>query len=87
MTKLIKYRKFLIIKATARELDIAIGGEAICDHCGCHSDMVYYIAASNKWLCPECLEEWKETAHWYPEDADAERKNYEFYANRFWLKM
>ena len=87
MAKQIEFGKFLIIACTARELYIACGGHGICDYCGTPSGNGYYIAVLNQWFCPQCCDEWKATAHYYPQDADIERKNFEFYAPLFCLKI
>ena len=86
MAKQIEFGKFLIIECTARELYVACGGLGICDSCGTPSGKGYYIAVLNQWFCPSCYEEWKSTAHYYPEDADIERKNFDFYAPLFGVK-
>ncbi|MEI3156223.1 MAG: hypothetical protein V8T07_00620 [Muribaculaceae bacterium] len=62
---------------------------AICDWCArpcLPSERGYYIAALNQWLCKDCFEGWLQRATWYPEDADIERKNFDFYAPRFGLR-
>ncbi len=86
MAKQIEFGKFLIIECTARELYVACGGPGICDNCATPSGNGYYIAVLNRWLCPKCYEEWKSTAHYYPEDADIERKNFDFYASLLGIK-
>lgn len=87
MAKKIEFDRFLIIECTAREMYIACGGVGICDSCGDPSANGYYIAVHNRWVCPHCFDEWKEYAHWYPEDAEIERKNYEFYAPRLGIAL
>lgn len=85
MAKRIEFGKFLIIECTAAELYAACGGPGICDYCAIPAAVGYYIAVLNHWYCPECFERWKSHAHYYPEDADVERRNFEFYAQRFGL--
>ena len=87
MAKQIEFDKFLIIESTASEIYAACGGPGICDRCGYPSAKGYYMAVLNRWFCPECFEHWKSYAQWYPEDADIENKNFDFYAPRFGLKM
>lgn len=85
MAKRIEFGKFLIIECTAAELYAACGGPGICDYCGTPAAVGYYIAVLNQWYCPKCFNRWKSYAHYYPEDADVERRNFEFYAQRFGL--
>lgn len=84
MAKQINAGKFLVIECTAGELMNAVGtGICICDWCGrayLPSDKGCYIAVLNQWYCQECYNEWIEQVVWYPEDADVQRKNFEFYA-------
>ncbi len=91
MAKQIEQGKFLIIECTAGELMNAVGSDLyICDWCGkpyLSSDKGCYIAALNQWYCEECYNEWAEQATWYPEDADVERTNFEFYAPRLGIRI
>lgn len=90
MAKRIEAGKFLVVECTARELTEAVGSEmAICDWCArpcLPSERGYYIAVLNQWFCKDCFEGWLQRATWYPEDADIERKNFDFYAPRFGLR-
>lgn len=90
MAKKIECGKFLVIQCTASEMMNAVGGHTVqCDMCGGWQlpfDDGCYIAVLNQWLCQECFERWQEYAEWYTEDADVERRNYEFYAPRFGIK-
>lgn len=87
MAKKVECGKFLVIECSAREIYIACGGWGICDNCSSAPYKGYYIAVLNRWFCPECYEDWKEEAEWFHEDADIERKNYEFYAPRLGLRL
>lgn len=91
MAKKIECGKFLLIECTARELTKAVDSSwVVCDDCGklCSlSDEGVYIAVLNRWFCNECYESWKKRAHWYPEDAEIEKKNFDFYAPRFGLNI
>lgn len=91
MAKQISRGKFLLIECTAGELMNAVGSDiCICDWCGksfLPSDKGVYIAVLNQWYCQKCFEEWVECATWYPEDVDVERRNFEFYAPRFGVKI
>lgn len=91
MAKQISRGKFLLIECTAGELMNAVGSDTcICDWCGksfLPSDKGVYIAVLNQWYCQRCFEEWVERATWYPEDVDVERRNFEFYAPRFGVKI
>lgn len=84
MAKQIDAGNFLVLECTAGELTNAVGTDiCICDWCGrayFPSDKGYYIAVLNQWYCKKCYKEWIERAVWYPEDADIQRKNFEFYA-------
>lgn len=90
MAKQIEAGKFLVIECTAGELMNAVGSDiCICDCCGrpcLPTDKGCYIAVLNQWYCQECYKDWIERAAWYPEDADVEQKNFDFYAPRFGLK-
>lgn len=91
MARRVEFGKFLIIECTAKELRQATGQSIImCDFCAdvalAHNYKGYYIAVLNQWLCSKCFEDWKTRAHWYPEDAGIENKNFEFYAHRLGLK-
>ena len=90
MAKRIEFGKFLIIGCTAGELMNAVGSDlCLCDDCGkakLPSDKGYYIAVLSMWFCEHCFKMWTQRAEWYPEDADVERRNYEFYAPRFGLE-
>ena len=91
MAKQITYGKFLLIECTAGELMNAIGSDiCICDWCGkpfIPSDKGVYIAVLNHWYCWNCFLDWYAHAKWYPEDVYYERKNFEFYAPRFGVKI
>ena len=87
MAKQIEFKKFLIIECTDLEIHNACGGPGICDNCNDSSMTGYYIAVLNRWLCPECFERWKRYAKWYPEDAEIENKNFNFYAPRLGIKI
>lgn len=91
MAKRIEAGKFLVIECTARELMDAVGTDAcLCDWCcrRCNPrETGYYIAVLNHWYCGECYRSWKKSARWYPDDADIERKNFEFYARRLGLTV
>lgn len=90
MAKQIEAGKFLVIECTAGELMDAVGSDiCICDWCGqpyLPSDKGCYIAVLNQWYCKKCYEEWFARAEWYPEDADVERRNFNFYAPRLGVK-
>ena len=90
MAKKIDAGRFLVIECTAAELMDAVGSyECICDWCDKtqpHNGKGYYIAVLNHWYCEECYKQWISRATYYPEDADVERRNFEFYAPRFGLK-
>lgn len=60
-----------------------------CPYCGrpvLPSEKGCYIAVLNRWYCRECFDGWAERATWYPQDADVERRNFEFYAPRLGVK-
>lgn len=90
MAKQITWGKFLLIECTAAELMNAVGSDiCICDWCGklcLPSDKGVYIAVLNHWFCWNCFPHWFAHSEWYPEDAEIERKNFEFYAPRFGIK-
>lgn len=87
MARQIEFGKFLIIECAASEMYLACGSPGICDYCTASPGRGYYIAVLNRWFCPKCFEEWKEGAHWYLEDADIERRNFEFYAPRLGISV
>lgn len=86
MARRIEFDKFLIIECTAVELSQAVGSPGICDYCGKPAANGYYIAVLNRWYCEDCFEDWKMTAHYYPEDADVENRNFDCYAFLLGLK-
>lgn len=90
MAKQISWGKFLLIECTARELMNAVESDiCICDWCGksfLPSDKGVYIAVLNQWYCWNCFLHWFARAEWYPQDADVERKNFDFYAPRLGIK-
>lgn len=90
MAKQVESGKFLVIECTAGELMNAVGSDiCICDWCGkpyLPTEKGYYIAVLNQWYCEKCYNEWAERATYYPEDADVERRNFEFYAPSFGVK-
>lgn len=60
------------------------GSELVCDDCNGSigdDDTAYYIAVLNMLFCKECFEQWHKNAKYYPEDAEAEKANYEYYKN------
>lgn len=89
MANRIERGKFLIIECTAGELMDAVGSYiCICDWCDkpcVPSEKGYYIAVLNHWYCKECFEKWYSHAKWYPQDAEIENKNFEYYAKHFGL--
>lgn len=90
MAKQIEAGKFLVIECTAWEMMDAVGSDiCICDWCRrpyLPNDKGCYIAVLNHWYCKKCYEEWVASAEWYPEDADVERRNFNFYAPRLGVK-
>lgn len=90
MAKQIEAGKFLVIECAAGELMDAVGSSVcICGRCGrpcLPSDKGYFIAVLNQWFCEQCYQEWQERAIRYVEDADVERKNFNFYAPRLGVK-
>lgn len=90
MAKQIEAGKFLVIECTAGELMDAVGSDVcLCDWCNhpcLPNDKGYYIAVLNHWYCMKCYEEWLSRAVWYPEDAEVESRNFEFYAPRLGVK-
>lgn len=57
----------------------AVGSPGICDMCMKRPETGFYIAVINRWLCPECFEDFKRNRKWYPEDAVVEQRNYIYY--------
>ncbi|MBD5239582.1 MAG: demethylase [Bacteroidales bacterium] len=91
MAKQIERGRFLLIECTAGELMDAVGSDiCICDWCGrpfAPSEKGVYIAVLNHWYCMNCFNDWFNRSTYYPEDADVERKNFEFYAPRFGINV
>lgn len=56
-----------------------LGGAGICDHCNKHAVIGYLVPILNSWLCPQCFEEWKARAIYYPEDIWVEESNCRYY--------
>lgn len=90
MAKQIEAGKFLVIECTAGELMNAVGSDiCICDWCGrpyLPSDKGCFIAVLCQWYCTKCYEKWIAGAQYYPEDADVERRIFDFYAPRLGVK-
>lgn len=74
---------FLVIEVSAAELFAKAGGYGICDYCNTPAEKGYYIAALNKWYCPECYAEFCKRAKRYHEDIETEKSNYEVYSKLF----
>lgn len=58
---------------------VSMGGYGICDECGHTALRGYLVPVLNHWMCPQCFEEWKGQAKYYPEDEPFERRNMEYY--------
>ena len=92
MAKQVEFGKFLIIECTAGELRKATKQPIIrCDWCDdiaiAHNYKGYYIAVLNQWYCSKCFTDWKSRARYYPEDAEIERRNFEFYGYALGLNV
>ena len=89
--QLTSWGKFLLIECTAGELMNAVGSDiCICDWCSksfLPSDRGVYIAVLNQWHCWNCFLNWFAHAEYYPQDADVERRNFEFYAPRLGINV
>lgn len=84
MAKILETDKGLkVIECSSAEIGKVNGlGFGVCDFCNdapLPSQGGYYIAVLNSWYCPKCYEDWYKRAKYYPEDADIENRNFEFY--------
>ncbi len=90
MAKRVEFGKFLLIECTAGEMMEAVCSDfVVCDWCDkpcLPSEEGVYIAVLNHWYCKECFEKWARESIWYPEDAEIEQQNFDFYAPRLGLK-
>lgn len=86
MAKKKQHGEFLVIECSASEMYTAVGSPGICDMCGCYPARGYYVAALNQWICESCFNEFISNAVFYPEDADVQRRNFDFYSHRFGIK-
>ena len=74
---------FLVMKTTNAEFAKATRQDGcLCDDCCAISPEGYYVAAINRWLCPQCYIGWKKTATRYSKDVPAEESNCKFYKER-----
>ncbi len=77
MAKIVDNSKgFKVIELTRSEL-AEIGGIGICDRCNGTSNIGYYVAVLNCWLCNKCYNEWYRSATHYPEDMKIENRNFD----------
>lgn len=59
------------------------GSVGICDSCNTSPTNGNYIAALNRWYCPECYNEWLTRATRYQEDIPYEMSHFELYRKVF----
>ena len=79
MAKIIENKKcFKVIECSLAEC-IEFGGLGICDHCNSKSDIGYYVAVINSWICKECYDKFMLRAVRYNEDIAIENKYFEIY--------
>ena len=77
---------FLILHISRQEMLDKLGQDGclgVCDLCGHPAKEGLYVAAINRWLCPDCFYEWYIRAERYKEDIPIEERNYERYKQRF----
>lgn len=84
MAKIVNSDKgFKIIEFSSEEMSILTGNPTpICDDCNEEAEQGYYIAVLNQWFCRKCADEWHKIAEYYPEDSEAEEKNYNYYMQK-----
>jgi hypothetical protein len=78
MAAIVKTEKgFKIIKVTRDEILNIINSAGLCDGCSTNKCQEgFYIAALNRWYCPDCYNSWYNRAEYYPEEAMYEERNY-----------
>lgn len=59
------------------------GSVGICDSCNTSPANGNYIAALNRWYCPECYKDWLARATRYQEDIPYEMRHFELYRKVF----
>ena len=74
---------FKVIQLSYAEISRLTGNlDPICDRCANPKvSQGYYIAVLNQWFCKKCYNDWNKEARYYPEDAEIENRNFEYYKN------
>ena len=77
---------FLILEISQEEMMNKLeeyGCLGVCDLCNYSTDIGFYVAVINRWLCPDCFFEWYIRAERYTEDIPIELMNYERFKSLF----
>ena len=87
MAKVIENKKgFKVIEISKEELLKKLsqyGSVGICDFCGNPTEVGYYVAVINQWLCQDCYQDFLDKSQYYPEDKPIEDRNFKFYSKLF----
>lgn len=75
MAKIINNPKgFKVLFGTLTETMAITHGLGICDTCNCAAIEGYLVAVLNRYLCPDCYDDWMKRAIFYSEDEPFENK-------------
>lgn len=72
---------YIAYEATIEEIAL-LGGFGICDECNNLAYAGYLVPVMNRYMCPDCFEEWAGSAIYYPEDIRIETMNAEYYESK-----
>lgn len=74
MKKLTTKQGYIAYACTAQETTY-LGGAGMCDECGKPALNGFLVPVVNRYMCPNCFEEWQNSGRFYPEDLPLEAKN------------
>lgn len=87
MAKVIENSKgFKVIEISKEELLEKLsqyGCIGICDFCGNPTEVGYYVAVINQWLCQDCYQDFISKVRYCIEDKPIEDRNFKFYSKLF----
>jgi hypothetical protein len=87
MAKVIENKKgFKVIEISKEELLKKLsqyGCIGICDFCGKPTEVGYYVAVINQWLCQDCYQDFISKVSYCIDDKPIEDRNFKFYSKLF----
>lgn len=87
MAKVIENKKgFKVIEISRQELLKKLsqyGCIGICDFCGNPTEVGYYVAVINQWLCQDCYQDFISKVSHCIDDKPIEDRNFKFYSKLF----